>query len=280
MTKFWRMTGRASSAVLVGLGFSSQPVCADDWSMHLTVDNEFRVYFGSAAATSFYAGDGTFWGNTYNFAATNRPPSDFVYVVTASDQTQAQGFIGEFTNTTTSVTALTGGPAWQVFPAGAYAATNPFAPLPWPPSQMPTQAQIDTAIAYATANNLWVTPTSPPGYTNGVGPWGLRPNIPAAAAWIWYDSGRNGGPPSPLIGSFNHDEFLVFRIRGAGTPVCYANCDGSTTPPILNINDFICFQTKFAAGDPYANCDGSTVPPVLNVSDFTCFINRYAAGCP
>lgn len=62
-------------------------------------------------------------------------------------------------------------------------------------------------------------------------------------------------------------------------PSCYVNCDLSTQPPILNVNDFICFQTKFAAGDPYANCDGSTVPPVLNVNDFLCFLTKYAVGC-
>jgi hypothetical protein len=62
--------------------------------------------------------------------------------------------------------------------------------------------------------------------------------------------------------------------------VCYANCDGSNTAPILNVNDFICFQAKFAAGDSYANCDGSTSPPVLNVNDFICFQSQFAAGCP
>ncbi len=30
----------------------------------------------------------------------------------------------------------------------------------------------------------------------------------------------------------------------------------------------------------YANCDGSTTSPVLNVLDFACFINKFAAGCP
>jgi probable HAF family extracellular repeat protein len=60
---------------------------------------------------------------------------------------------------------------------------------------------------------------------------------------------------------------------------CYANCDNSTTPPILNILDFSCFLNLFAAGDPAANCDNSTTPPVLNVLDFTCFLNRFAAGC-
>ncbi len=62
-------------------------------------------------------------------------------------------------------------------------------------------------------------------------------------------------------------------------PACYANCDGSTTPPILNVLDFSCFINKYAAGDTTANCDGSTTPPILNVLDFSCFVNKYAAGC-
>ncbi|MEX2219556.1 MAG: hypothetical protein WD749_12455 [Phycisphaerales bacterium] len=63
-------------------------------------------------------------------------------------------------------------------------------------------------------------------------------------------------------------------------PVCYANCDGSTAPPVLNVGDFGCYLQKFAAGLWYANCDGSTTPPVLNVGDFGCFLQRFAAGCP
>ena len=64
------------------------------------------------------------------------------------------------------------------------------------------------------------------------------------------------------------------------TLCCYANCDGSTTAPVLNILDFSCFLQKFALGDPYANCDGSTTAPVLNVLDFSCFLQKFAAGCP
>jgi agmatine/peptidylarginine deiminase len=63
-------------------------------------------------------------------------------------------------------------------------------------------------------------------------------------------------------------------------PACYANCDQSTAAPILNVNDFICFQNRFAAGDSLANCDQSTTPPVLNVNDFICFQGQFAAGCP
>ncbi|MEX2219848.1 MAG: hypothetical protein WD749_13940 [Phycisphaerales bacterium] len=66
----------------------------------------------------------------------------------------------------------------------------------------------------------------------------------------------------------------------AGPAACYANCDNSTTPPVLNVADFGCFLTRYAAGEAYANCDESTQPPVLNVADFGCFLTKYAAGCP
>jgi hypothetical protein len=73
-----------------------------------------------------------------------------------------------------------------------------------------------------------------------------------------------------------------------GLQSCYANCDGSTTAPVLNVDDFTCFINAFAIGQTlphaqqvttYANCDGSTTAPALNVDDFTCFINGYALGC-
>jgi hypothetical protein len=81
---------------------------------------------------------------------------------------------------------------------------------------------------------------------------------------------------------------IYYQLGGIVQP-CYANCDGSTTPPILNVEDFTCFINEFAAASQlpheqqlthYANCDQSTTPPVLNVEDFTCFINQFAQGCP
>ena len=74
----------------------------------------------------------------------------------------------------------------------------------------------------------------------------------------------------------------TFELHVAFTPTgnpCYANCDGSSVPPVLNVNDFLCFNNRFAAGESYANCDASTTPPVLNINDFICFSNRFAAGC-
>jgi probable HAF family extracellular repeat protein len=76
---------------------------------------------------------------------------------------------------------------------------------------------------------------------------------------------------------YHYNEAWIVTLPGAAP--CYANCDGSTTAPVLNVLDFGCFLNKFAAGDSYANCDGSTAAPVLNVLDFACFLNRFATGC-
>jgi hypothetical protein len=80
------------------------------------------------------------------------------------------------------------------------------------------------------------------------------------------------------LGGGNQSNFDEVRLTAGA--VCYANCDGSTAPPVLNVLDFNCFLNAFTAGQAYANCDGSTSPPVLNVLDFNCFINRFTGGCP
>jgi hypothetical protein len=87
-----------------------------------------------------------------------------------------------------------------------------------------------------------------------------------------------------FFGSGPNDQGVLFAlvdevIVNTGTPDCYANCDASTSPPILNVADFTCFLQKFSLGNNYANCDGSTTAPVLNVADFTCFLQKFAQGC-
>ncbi len=54
---------------------------------------------------------------------------------------------------------------------------------------------------------------------------------------------------------------------------CPADCDASGT---LNIDDFVCFQTLYALGDPAADCDGNSA---LNIDDFICFQTNFALGC-
>jgi hypothetical protein len=84
----------------------------------------------------------------------------------------------------------------------------------------------------------------------------------------WYTQGHSGALSIRL----------VYDVPSPDP--CYANCDGSSDEPLLNLSDFACFLQRFAAGDMWANCDQSTTPPVLNVADFQCFVHKFIAGCP
>ena len=55
---------------------------------------------------------------------------------------------------------------------------------------------------------------------------------------------------------------------------CYPDCN---LDHALNVNDFVCFQTGFAAGNlAVADCNQDQA---LNVNDFVCFQASFAAGC-
>jgi hypothetical protein len=94
---------------------------------------------------------------------------------------------------------------------------------------------------------------------------------------LWRTSLTTG--LSSQVGDTGNGSGLIGIVVAPGATGCYANCDGSTATPVLNVNDFICFQSRFAAADSYANCDGSTTAPILNVNDFICFQTSYAQGC-
>ena len=66
-------------------------------------------------------------------------------------------------------------------------------------------------------------------------------------------------------------EVSVFFVDLIGSSALARESDPDRVVALLN---------RFFAADPYANCDGSTTAPVLNVADFTCFLNQFAAGCP
>jgi Immunoglobulin domain len=110
----------------------------------------------------------------------------------------------------------------------------------------------------------------------------------AGAALIFADlpfavehpaDGPGAGAPIALWGVGPPGGPYLINLTGVCFGTCYANCDGSTTPPILNVLDLACFLNRYAQGDPWANCDGSTTPPILNVADMACFMNLFAAGC-
>jgi hypothetical protein len=107
---------------------------------------------------------------------------------------------------------------------------------------------------------------------------------PIGQAGYWsYGTGRDGGmtglsPDGELTLHFPFPGSSVLVAATLPSP-CTANCDESTSAPLLTANDFQCFINRFAEGLPYANCDGSTQTPTLTANDFMCFLSSFAAGC-
>ncbi len=122
------------------------------------------------------------------------------------------------------------------------------------------------------------------------------PTVPTGWNFIQFGAGSPASPNwTALITNVSRLEFsfgdpslfYIFQQWTVGAdnigltwaPLCYANCDFSSSPPILNANDFQCFLHDYAVQSSRANCDGSTTAPVLNVNDFQCFLNAFAVGC-
>jgi hypothetical protein len=205
------------------LAAAGAPALADDWTMTITVDNQYDIYFGTNLVTNTYAGGDNDWTTVETWNAVGVAATDYLYVSTASDYSVAQGFIGVFQNTTQGTTIKTGDAAWEVFPAGAYLQSiDATWPAVWPSNQQPTQSEVDAAIAYAETNNLWQATSGNPSWTNAShgGPWPTNlAGLPSDARWIWHDAGVGTGIPyeNPYDGA-NHDEFLIFRIAGDAVP--------------------------------------------------------------
>jgi hypothetical protein len=169
----------------------------------------------------------------------------------------------------------------------------------------PAALYIDIAIdvngqmyAHDIAADTLVTVNKATGATTVLGPTGMASNFAQGMDFDWttntlyatiYTGGGTGafcslstttGAATVIASTTAWNSEMEMAVKAAPPAAgCYANCDGSTTPPILNVGDFSCFLNSFAAGDSYANCDNSTTPPVLNVGDFSCFLNSFAAGC-
>ncbi len=113
---------------------------------------------------------------------------------------------------------------------------------------------------------------------NGMSFSPLDTGLGGSFPWIFtlasFDDGN--GPALWAGGTFEATgSHAALRIGkwGCQPVVCYPDCD---TSGVLNVNDYICFQTKFALGDPYADCDGNGV---RNVNDYICFQTSFALGC-
>jgi hypothetical protein len=150
----------------------------------------------------------------------------------------------------------------------------------------------------ATRNQPW-TATVGPSYVEWAAPVAFNPATPTLGNGLRWSTVYNFRFDANVAPDENGEVTLGFFKPGTPESVavsgwapavgaCYANCDQSTTPPILNVEDFACYINEFAQAQAlthaqqvvhYANCDQSTTAPVLNVEDFSCFINMFATGC-
>jgi Metallo-peptidase family M12B Reprolysin-like len=105
----------------------------------------------------------------------------------------------------------------------------------------------------------------------------------------WTDLGTfaNSGSAAVTVPNINTTTARI-RVKAVGniyfdvsnvnftitqTASCDPDCDSNGS---LTIDDFICFQTLFALGDPAADCDTSGS---LSIDDFICFQTLFALGC-
>jgi hypothetical protein len=142
------------------------------------------------------------------------------------------------------------------------------------PNDFPDCFDADPRFVALASGDLHLAPGSPciDRGDNTAFPAGIVADLDGRARFADDPASPNLGIPGGAGGSAIID-LGSYEVQAA----CYANCDGSTAAPVLNVNDFVCFQSRFAAAEPYADCDHSGG---LNVNDFVCFQARFAAGCP
>ncbi|MBL9030703.1 MAG: hypothetical protein JNM80_03230 [Phycisphaerae bacterium] len=213
---------------------------------------------------------------TTNAGAQANPENDYTPAPGVNCYVTANGTVGG----AAGAADVDGGPTVLTSPqfslAGASSATIQFARWLYSANGSP-----DSMTAQV-SNNDGATWTTLATITN-TGGWGVMslplPGsvTPTSLMRIRFSVADN---PNDSVTEAAIDDVVISAFACPAAPPCYANCDGSTAAPVLNVNDFTCFLNLFAAGASSANCDGSTTPPVLNVNDFTCFLNAFAAGCP
>lgn len=187
------------------------PARADAIRVSMTVDNSYALYVGTLSGATTFVGADFNWPSveTYNFALGS---SAYLYVVTASDRSTAQGFLGQFENLTSGYKFYSQNPQWQVMATGLGQA----APYTGSAADLSLLSQeIQDANAGGNPSKGWTHFTE--GGANGSSPWGTLPDIDTAAHWVWY-AGGNCDRTNPTLGGCDANEWLVFRIAVAATP--------------------------------------------------------------
>ena len=202
----------------MGLPTQANPTTIE---VSLTIDNSYALFTGTLTAATNFVGSDANWPTTETYSVA-LPADHYLYVVTASDISVAQGFLGQFGNLDAGYKFYSSDPQWQVMATGLRTNVVPNHGAPYTGSAadlaLLTQEILDANAGLNPSGvpsvTSWVQTTAGP--ANGGAPWGTRPGIDAAARWVWYSS---NGDPDPTTPGFNHDEWLVFRIALAATPI-------------------------------------------------------------
>lgn len=186
----------------------------------ITADNCFALYTGTnTSANSLYTFTSTS-GNAQQRSCVWDTPVSFnfstsdstIYIAAWSDDAIAQGLLHDLTVDGQSL--FSGDPRWEVYATGINLAGGYYSPGDDPaPSLTDLTTQINIANAGtggANTSHGWVKPFV--GQANGSAPWYNLPAVDTNAHWTWYDSGNDTSSGAPLSSSFNHNEYLIFRV--------------------------------------------------------------------
>lgn len=165
--------------LLVGMGLRATPAAAATVTATLTADNYYAMYLGTSTGNDMrFIGRNELGrsGNpgTYNWSLAETwtfdpRATDYLYIAAWSDNSIAQGWIGQFTYTGGQfLTNLTDG--WQVFLTNNDLGDN---------SPAPTASALSGIVSAAVWNNVQYA------LNHGVSPWGKIPGIADSAKWIW-----------------------------------------------------------------------------------------------
>ena len=104
-------------------------------------------------------------------------------------------------------------------------------------------------------------------FPQGDGTAARNPGGAFAIGSDWIDAGTAFGGVPGWDGAI--------RVNGTeGAGVCIADCNGDG---VLNILDFVCFQTEWQNQTALGDCDGNGL---YNILDFVCFQGEFQQGCP
>jgi len=197
-------------AACVGL-LVAHPAHADAIKVSMTVDNSYALFVGDRSVATTFVGSDSNWPSVESYSF-NLARDAYLYVVTASDRSVAQGFLGQFENQTSGYKFYSQNPQWQVMATGL----GPNAPYTGSAADLQLLSkEIQDANGGGNPSQGWRSFTA--GGANGSSPWGRMAGIDALASWVWYAAGSCNNT-NPTQGGCDAGEWLVFRIAVGATP--------------------------------------------------------------